>query len=145
MTLIESLLNELGGPAFTRRAMPGPGDEATLSLSNGLSLGLCMSSDEEYLVLSSTPLRLASASDAARPRDTVIAWEARDPGLHDTIDRVLVDGRSAALVVQRCVARRVLDLNRLQLELERCVQRHEHWRERLLAHGDGSPAQASGG
>lgn len=134
MTLIASLLHELGGPAFARQAQAGLGDDAVLSLSNGLVLRLSMSSDDEHLLLSSAPLHLAVASDAARPQKPLAAWEASDPELHEASDRVLLDPNSGEFVVQRCVARRVMDLSRLRRELERCVERHAHWRRQLQAH-----------
>lgn len=140
MSLIQSLLHELGGAAFARQAQASPGGEAVLSLSNGLSLHLCMSGDDEYLLLSIAGLHLPMSIDAAQARRPLAIWEASDPELHEAVDRVLLDPDTGEFVVQRCVARRVLDLSRLRRELECCVERQEHWRRQLQGYENPSVA-----
>src|SRR5690606_11791414 len=63
MTLIQSLLTELGGSAFARSAEAGRSGRAVLSLSNNMVLSLDMSSDEEHLLLSSAPGSLPASID----------------------------------------------------------------------------------
>jgi hypothetical protein len=130
---IQSLLVQLGGTEFARRALKDHGEHGLLTLSNGVVLTLSMSTNDEYLVFSSSPAQVVEDSEASPSlggHDARLVWETQDESPHEAGERLLIDARHRLLVWQRCVARRALDLQTFKREIEHCAERHERWRMR---------------
>ncbi len=129
---IQSLLVQLGGAEFARRALKDQGEHGLLTLSNGVVLTLSMSVDDEHLVFSSSPAQLGEDSEAYPSpggHDTQLVWETQDEPPHEAGERLLLDAHHRMFVWQRRVARRALDLPTFKREIEHCTERHERWRE----------------